>query len=117
VAAVGRIALTLDGAVVLAGLTAMNAPFARVPMDVAKYARRACGGRCFICAMLAGEPRYRHHLLYSDAATVAFLSRYPTLPGYTIVAPRRHAESRVRDLSEAEFLAFQAVVRRVALAR
>jgi diadenosine tetraphosphate (Ap4A) HIT family hydrolase len=91
-------------------------PAQRVPMDVERYMQRARAGRCFICAMLAREPRYRHHLLYEDEHTVAFLNRYPTLLGYSLVAPRRHVESWVRDLTEAEFLAFQAVVRTVAVA-
>jgi diadenosine tetraphosphate (Ap4A) HIT family hydrolase len=94
----------------------MDGTFVRVPMDVARYARSSREGPCFICALLAGESRYRHHLLYEDADTVAFLNRYPTLPGYSLVAPRRHVESWVRDLSEAEFLAFQAIVRKLALA-
>jgi diadenosine tetraphosphate (Ap4A) HIT family hydrolase len=89
---------------------------ARVPMDVERYARRVRAGPCFICRMLAGDPRYRHHLLYADEHTVAFLNRYPTLLGYSLVAPRRHVESWVRDLTEAEFLSFQAVVRTVAVA-
>jgi diadenosine tetraphosphate (Ap4A) HIT family hydrolase len=91
-------------------------PGARVPMDVDRYTQRVRAGRCFICAMLAGEPRYRHHVLYQDEHTVAFLNRYPTLPGYSLVAPRRHVESWVRDLTETEFLAFQTVVRTVAVA-
>lgn len=88
----------------------------RVPMDVEKYVRAARTGPCFICSMLVGDPRYRHHLLYEDEHTVAFLNRYPTLPGYSLVAPRRHIESWVRDLTEAEFVAFQAVVRTIAVA-
>ena len=39
-----------------------------------------------------------------------------TLLGYSLVAPRRHLESWVRDLTDAEFLAFQTVVRTVAAA-
>jgi diadenosine tetraphosphate (Ap4A) HIT family hydrolase len=91
-------------------------PGQRVPMDVERYARRSRAGGCFICAMLAGDPRFRHHLLYEDEHTVAFLNRYPTLLGYSLVAPRRHVESWVRDLTEAEFVAFQTVVRTVAVA-
>jgi diadenosine tetraphosphate (Ap4A) HIT family hydrolase len=89
-------------------------PGPRVPMDLERYARRVRAGPCFICAMLAGDARYRHHLLYRDEHTVAFLSRYPTLLGYSLVAPRRHIGSWVCDLTEAEFLAFQSVVRSVA---
>jgi hypothetical protein len=44
-------------------------PGARVPMDVERYARRVRAGGCFICAMLAGDPRFRHHLLYEDEHT------------------------------------------------
>lgn len=55
-------------------------------------------------------------MLYANADTVAFLSRYPTMLGYSIVAPRRHVESWEQDLSEAEFLAFQSVIRMVAIA-
>ncbi len=53
------------------------------------------------------------------ADTVAFLSRYSrysTLLGYCLVAPKRHIESWVHDMGEAEFLALQRVVHRVARA-
>jgi len=63
---------------------------ARVPMDMAAYVRRSRGGPCFVCATLRGDPDYVHHLVHEDARCVAFLSRYPTLPGYTLVAPRDH---------------------------
>jgi len=89
---------------------------ARMQMDTERYARRAREGPCFICRMLAGDPRYRHHVVFEDECTVAFLNKHPTLLGYTLVAPRRHAESWVRDLTESEFLALQSVVRQVALA-
>jgi len=58
----------------------------------------------------------RHHDVYEDADTIAFLSRYPTLRGYCLVAPKRHVESWVSDLNEAQFLALQGVVYRVAKA-
>ena len=35
-------------------------------------------------------PDYHHEPVYADECAVAFLSRYPTLRGYTIVAPREH---------------------------
>jgi len=38
------------------------------------------------------------------------------LRGYCLVAPKRHAESWVNDLTENEYLAFQRVVHRVATA-
>jgi len=67
-----------------------------------------------VCAILAGHPGYRHHVVYDDAATIAFLARQPTLLGYCIVAPRRHVEDWVGDMDEEEYLALQRVVRRVA---
>jgi diadenosine tetraphosphate (Ap4A) HIT family hydrolase len=88
----------------------------RQPMDVRAYAKRSQHGPCFVCAFLAGDPEYAHELLFDDGEHVAFLSRYPTLPGYAIVVPRRHVEDVVRDLTAEEYLALQAVVHTVARA-
>lgn len=88
----------------------------KVPFDVERYARRTRQGLCFICALLAGEPDSAHHQVYEDARTIAFLNRYPTLLGYCLVAPKRHIEDWVHDLSEAEFAELQRVVHRVARA-
>jgi diadenosine tetraphosphate (Ap4A) HIT family hydrolase len=89
---------------------------ARVPFDVARYARRSREGPCFVCAILAGHPNYGHHDVYEDDHTIAFLARHPTLLGYCLVAPKRHVECWVSDLDDAEFLALQRVVRNVARA-
>jgi len=44
-----------------------------------------------LCLRLSwGHPDYEHEPIYGDDHVVAFLSRYPTLLGYTIVAPRAH---------------------------
>ena len=67
--------------------------------------------------MLAGHPDYPHHDVYEDDDTIAFLARYPTLPGYCLVAPKRHVESWVHDLDETQFLRLQSVVHQVARAR
>lgn len=70
-----------------------------------------------VCAAGAREPgtgrvlylprrvRYSwsHEIVFEDADTIVFLSRYPTLLGYCLVAPRRHAEDWVHDLDDAEF--------------
>jgi diadenosine tetraphosphate (Ap4A) HIT family hydrolase len=61
--------------------------------------------------MLAGHPDYAHHDVYEDAETIAFLARPAMLLGYCLVAPKRHVESWMDDMSEPEFLALQAVVR------
>ena len=89
-------------------------------MDTAEYARRVResreAGRCFICRIVSGPHGYNDQMVYEDAETVGFLARYPTLVGYCLVAPRRHVEDWVHDLDEAQFLALQRVVHRVARA-
>jgi diadenosine tetraphosphate (Ap4A) HIT family hydrolase len=88
----------------------------KVPFDVDGYARRSREGRCFVCAILAGHPDYAHHDVYEDSRTIAFLSRYPTLLGHCLVAPKQHVENWVSDLDEEQFLAFQRIVHRIARA-
>jgi histidine triad (HIT) family protein len=88
----------------------------RLPMDLQAYEERARTGPCFICAFAAGDPEYRHETVYEDEEHVAFLDRYPTLPGKILVAPKQHVEHVVRDLDEAAYLRLMGVVRRVALA-
>jgi diadenosine tetraphosphate (Ap4A) HIT family hydrolase len=58
--------------------------------NLAAHVERAKKGPCFVCAYLGGHPDYEHLPVYADEHVVAFLSRYPTLLGYTIVAPRAH---------------------------
>ncbi|HVB42141.1 MAG TPA: isochorismatase family protein [Streptosporangiaceae bacterium] len=88
----------------------------KVSFDLPGYARRSREGPCFVCAILAGHPDYSRHLVYEDDDTIAFLADPGTLLGYCLVAPKRHVESWVNDLTEAEYLALQAVVHRVARA-
>jgi diadenosine tetraphosphate (Ap4A) HIT family hydrolase/pimeloyl-ACP methyl ester carboxylesterase len=73
----------------------------------------ALEGRCFICETVAGSPGFRHHVVYEDDAAVAFLNRYPALLGHVLVAPKEHREHVTADFGEEEYLALQAVVRRV----
>jgi histidine triad (HIT) family protein/ATP adenylyltransferase len=88
----------------------------RIPMDLAAYAQRVRSGGCFICGFVRGEPGLQHELLYDDGTHIAFLSRYPTLRGYALVAPREHVTDVVRDLTTAAYLALQGVVHAVASA-
>lgn len=89
---------------------------ARVAFDFEQYGRRVREGPCFVCAFLDGHEDYQHHKLYEDDDTIAFLTRHPVQRGYCLVAPKRHVESWIHDMDEPEFLRFQGVVRRVALA-
>jgi diadenosine tetraphosphate (Ap4A) HIT family hydrolase len=83
--------------------------------DSDAYQERVRTGPCFVCAFRAGHPDYRHHLVYEDDVTIAFLNRWPTLRGYTLVCPKRHVEDWVA-MPPPEFLTFQSVVHRVASA-
>jgi diadenosine tetraphosphate (Ap4A) HIT family hydrolase len=88
----------------------------RVPFDVESYVENTKTGKCFICDLVAGEPGSFHEVVYEDEAHIAFLNRYPTLVGYTLVCPKRHLEDVIGDFSEEAYLALQAVVRQVGLA-
>jgi diadenosine tetraphosphate (Ap4A) HIT family hydrolase len=87
-------------------------PFARRRVDF-QALRDDLGGRCFICELLAGNPEFAHHVVYEDEAAIAFLNRYPSLYGHTLVAPSRHLEEVTGDFALHDYLALQAVVHRV----
>ncbi|HEY7357617.1 MAG TPA: HIT family protein [Ktedonobacterales bacterium] len=84
------------------------------PFDVGAYVERSRSGPCFVCAMLAGNPQYRHHVVYEDDTAVAFLNKYPTLYGYTLVAPKAHREQVTGDFSVDEYLSLQRVIYHIA---
>lgn len=65
---------------------------------------------CFICQMVAGNPQYRHHIIYEDENAIVFLNKYPTLYGYVLVAPREHKEQVTGDFSLAAYLGLQQVI-------
>ncbi|OKI68927.1 HIT family protein [Micromonospora sp. CB01531] len=94
----------------------MDGQPAKTTFDFERYARRVRLGPCFVCAFVRGDPDYRHHAVYEDDDTIAFLARNPTLLGYCLVAPKQHIESWVLEMRQDEFLRFQGVVHAVARA-
>ena len=88
--------------------------FQRQPMDMEAYQRRVRTGPCFICEIVAGNPEYPHHIVYEDDDAIVFLNKYPTLYGYTLVAPREHREQATSDFTIDAYLALQRIVYRVA---
>jgi diadenosine tetraphosphate (Ap4A) HIT family hydrolase len=88
----------------------------RVPFDVDAYERRvrddAAQGRCFICSIIAGE-REDHLVVFRDDVCIAFLAKFATLVGYTLVAPLEHRTNVVDDFTEDEFVELQRRVHRV----
>jgi hypothetical protein len=65
----------------------------RIPFDVDDYVRRAQSHPCFICAIVAGaHDSESEQIVAEDDENLAFLSRYPTLLGTVLVAPKQHHE-------------------------
>ncbi|MER5255663.1 HIT family protein [Streptomyces sp. NPDC002855] len=85
-------------------------------MDLEAYMERARNGPCFVCAFLAGDPGYAHHVVHEDEHHIAFLDRWPTLPGKVLVAPKAHVEHVVRELDAADYTRLMLFVRTVARA-
>lgn len=79
----------------------------RIQMDMKAYVDRTRSGVCFICALVAKEPWAAHHVIAEDADTIIFLSKYPTVPGYTIVSPKRHLEDLAEDQTPDDYVALQ----------
>jgi histidine triad (HIT) family protein len=88
----------------------------RRPFDLEAYTRDIATRPCFICELVSGNPDYRHHVIAEDDDTIVFLSKYPTLRGYTLVCPKAHVEDLAFDLSPAAYLALQGRVHRVSRA-
>ncbi len=53
-------------------------------------------------------------MIYEDETAVVFLNKYPTLYGYTLIAPRVHREQATGDFTLEEYLALQQLIYRVA---
>jgi len=85
----------------------------RPPPSLDDYLARARNG-CFVCAVVARDQEYPHHVVYEDDRTVAFLSAFPTLLGTVLVAPREHREEVTADFELDEYLELQRVVYGVA---
>jgi len=88
-------------------------PLPRQPIDPAAYERRSRQGPCVVCQTLAGNPDYPGHFVWTDDHAVAFLARYNTLLGHTLVAPRTHREQVTADFRIQEYLALQRLVYQV----
>ena len=83
--------------------------------DLDAYQERARTGPCSVCRILAGAPAFTgHHIVYEDDDAVAFLNRWPTQYGYTLVVPKEHREQATADFTVDEYLALQRVDYRVA---
>ena len=84
----------------------------RQPFDLEAYVERSTRGPCFICRLVAGDPDYRHHIVWEDDFAIAFLNKWPVLAGYTLVSPKAHREQVTGDFTADEYHRLQEVVRR-----
>jgi diadenosine tetraphosphate (Ap4A) HIT family hydrolase len=89
---------------------------ARIPLDLDAYERRvrddSAAGTCFICSIVAGT-RDDHLVLYRDEVCIAFLAKFPTLVGYTLVAPLEHRTDVVGAFTEDEYAELQRRIHRI----
>jgi galactose-1-phosphate uridylyltransferase len=90
--------------------------YRRVALDIDSYVKAvttaADEGTCFICSIVAGE-RDDHLVVFRDDVCVAFLAKWPTLLGFTLVAPIEHRTDVVDDFSEDAYVELQRRVHRV----
>lgn len=85
-----------------------------VDLDMDAYLRKAREG-CSICRLVAGDPTLDpHHVIWQGEDAVAFLSRHPTVYGYSLVAPVAHREHVAGDFTLHQYLTLQRVVHAVA---
>lgn len=86
----------------------------RQKFDVASYVASVQSRPCFICGLVSGDPAFAHHVVYEDAFAIAFLNKFPPLPGYVLVCPKAHLEQVTGDFSREDYLRLQALVHEVA---
>lgn len=90
--------------------------YPKIQLDVRGYEQRtraaAGDGACFICSIVTGD-RDDHLVVFRDDVCIAFLAKWPTLLGYTIVAPIEHRTDVVDAFTVDEYLDLQRRVHRV----
>ena len=84
----------------------------RKTFDLDSYIEHIQNNPCFICEMIAGRLN-GNHVIYQNDEFIAFLNKYPTLYGYTLVAPIVHKEQVTGDFTVDEYLSLQRAVYRV----
>lgn len=73
----------------------MEQGFERYLPDLDAYHRRARGGPCFVCAIVAGDPEFSGHpVVYEDELAITFLTKTPPSTATRWCAPRSTASRR-----------------------
>lgn len=84
----------------------------RKSFDLDAYIEQIQKSSCFICEMIAGRLQ-GNHVIHQTDEFIAFLNKYPTLYGYTLVAPIAHREQVTGDFTLDEYLNLQRAVYQV----
>lgn len=90
--------------------------FKRQAFDINSYLRHCETDPCFICEMVSGNAKEQYRAIYDNESTIVFLSKYPTLYGYTLVAPKIHLINSIGDFTIEEYLSLQRIIYWVAQA-
>lgn len=90
--------------------------FKRQAFDINAYLRQCETDPCFICEMVSRNSKEQYRIIYENESTIVFLNKYPTLYGYTLVAPKIHLENSIEDFSIEEYLSLQRIIYWVAQA-
>lgn len=91
----------------------MSEQLPRAHLDLEDYVKRSQADPCFICKIVDGTHHFPHGEIYRDDFAVVFLNRFPTLLGYTLVAPLEHRVSVIDDFTEDEHARIHRVIHRV----
>jgi diadenosine tetraphosphate (Ap4A) HIT family hydrolase len=90
--------------------------YPKIPLDIDSYVQHVTAasdaGTCFICSIVSGE-RDDHLVVFRDDVCVAFLAKWPTLLGCTLVAPVEHRTDVVDAFTADEYVELQRRVHRV----
>ena len=90
------------------------AEVARRRFDPDAYLQEVAKG-CFICRLVQQDPNSAaEHIIWRDDETIAFLDRFPTVYGYTLVAPVAHLEQVTGHFTLHQYLTLQRVIHAVA---
>lgn len=92
----------------------VDAEPSRQPFDVEGYVQELAQG-CFLCRLVQGDPTLpAHHVIWRGDEAIVFLDRFPTVYGYTLIAPLAHREQVSGDFSLQQYLGLQRIVYAVA---
>lgn len=86
----------------------------RERLDLDMYLQEVAQG-CFICRLIQEDPTLPlHQVIWRGREAIAFLNRFPTVYGYTLVAPVAHHEQVTGDFTLHHYLGLQRIVHAVA---